>query len=191
MLERTLLIHGEGRDAFRAEVDRLSESETGACYQCGKCTAGCPVCDEMDLTPNQILHLLRLGDKDALFGSRTIWICASCEACTTRCPKDINIAGVMDALREMALREGVRAADPGIVRFNKIFMSQVRSLGRLFEPAMVGLFNMSQGKPFKDMLLGARMFLKGRLNPLPHLTRGRRQAKKMAERIKEIEGRDE
>jgi len=77
------------------------------CYQCKKCTAGCPVVHDMDYTPTQIIHAVRLGMKDLVLKSKTIWLCASCETCTTRCPQDIDIAGIMDAARIIAKREKV------------------------------------------------------------------------------------
>ena len=59
------------------------------CYQCRKCSAGCPIVYEMDYTPTQIIQAIRLGMKDLVLKSKTIWLCTSCETCTTRCPQDI------------------------------------------------------------------------------------------------------
>ncbi|MGC8811840.1 MAG: 4Fe-4S dicluster domain-containing protein, partial [bacterium] len=80
------------------------------CYQCQKCSAGCPLALEMDIKPHQIIHLLALGQKERALASRTIWICASCYTCSTRCPNDIDIAGVMDWLRQTAMKEGIKPA---------------------------------------------------------------------------------
>ena len=83
------------------------------CYQCQKCSAGCPVVFAMDYKPNQIMQMVSLGMKERVLNCKTIWVCASCYTCSTRCPNDIDIAGVMDRLRQAALREGIRAGRKG------------------------------------------------------------------------------
>lgn len=75
------------------------------CYQCGKCSAGCPAVSQMDILPNQIIRLAQLGLQDELTQSKSIWVCASCMTCNTRCPKGINIAEVIEAIRQMILRK--------------------------------------------------------------------------------------
>src|SRR5208282_717492 len=74
------------------------------CYQCGKCTAGCPVAMHMDVAPNQVVRLVQLGEWEKALQSRAIWECVGCQTCSTRCPKEVDCAGVMDALREAWLR---------------------------------------------------------------------------------------
>ena len=79
-----------------------------ACYQCGKCSAGCPMAAHMDVLPNQIIRMAQLGMKKQLLAARSIWMCVSCLTCNSRCPKDIKIAEVIEALRMTALRDGQR-----------------------------------------------------------------------------------
>jgi len=93
------------RDPFVAKVEELSGQNLLACYQCGKCSAGCPAVSQMDILPNQIIRLAQLGLKDDLLASRAIWVCASCMTCNVRCPKGINIAEVIEALRQILLRK--------------------------------------------------------------------------------------
>lgn len=93
------------RDPFVAKVEELSGQNLLACYQCGKCSAGCPAVSEMDILPNQIIRYAQLGFKDELLRSKSIWICASCFTCNSRCPKGINIAEVIEAIREILLRK--------------------------------------------------------------------------------------
>jgi len=93
------------RDSFVDKVQELSGQNLLACYQCGKCSAGCPAVSEMDILPNQIIRFAQLGLKDELLASRAIWICASCMTCNARCPKGINIAEVIEALRQILLRK--------------------------------------------------------------------------------------
>lgn len=93
------------KDAFVAKVQELSGQNLLACYQCGKCSAGCPAVSQMDILPNQIIRYAQLGFKDELLQSKSIWICASCFTCNARCPKGINIAEVIEALRQILLRK--------------------------------------------------------------------------------------
>ena len=93
------------KDIFVAKVEEISGQNLLACYQCGKCSAGCPAISEMDILPNQIIRFAQLGLKDELLQSKSIWICASCLTCNARCPKGINIAEVIEAIRQILLRK--------------------------------------------------------------------------------------
>jgi len=93
------------KDPFVTKVEELSGQNLLACYQCGKCSAGCPAVSEMDILPNQIIRYAQLGFKDELLRSKSIWICASCFTCNARCPKGINIAEVIEAIRQILLRK--------------------------------------------------------------------------------------
>ena len=88
-----------------SKVEELSGQNLLACYQCGKCSAGCPNVCEMDILPNQIIRYAQLGLKDELLGSKSIWVCASCMTCDVRCPKGINVAEVLEAIRLILLRQ--------------------------------------------------------------------------------------
>lgn len=92
------------RNKFVKKVEELSGQDLLTCYQCGKCSAGCPAVSQMDILPNQIIRLAQLGLKNELFKSKSIWVCASCMTCNTRCPKGINIAEVIEAVRQILLR---------------------------------------------------------------------------------------
>ena len=93
------------KDPFVAKVEELSGQNLLVCYQCGKCSAGCPVASDMDILPNQIIRFAQLGLKEELLASKSLWICASCMTCNVRCPKGINIAEVIEALRQILLRQ--------------------------------------------------------------------------------------
>jgi heterodisulfide reductase subunit C len=93
------------KDPFVTKVEEISGQNLLACYQCGKCSAGCPAVSEMDILPNQIIRYAQLGFKDELMKSKSIWICASCFTCNARCPKGINVAEVIEAIRQILLRK--------------------------------------------------------------------------------------
>jgi heterodisulfide reductase subunit C len=101
---RTNLSRKKIKDSFVDKVQELSGQNLLACYQCGKCSAGCPAVTDMDILPNQIIRFAQLGLIDELLASNAIWICASCLTCNARCPKGINIAEVIEALRQILLR---------------------------------------------------------------------------------------
>jgi heterodisulfide reductase subunit C len=92
-------------DPFVSKVEELSGQNLLACYQCGKCSAGCPSVSQMDILPNQIIRYAQIGLKDELLASKSIWICASCMTCDVRCPKGINVAEVIEAIRLILLRQ--------------------------------------------------------------------------------------
>jgi heterodisulfide reductase subunit C len=92
-------------DPFVSKVEELSGQNLLACYQCGKCSAGCPSISQMDILPSQIIRYAQLGLKDELLASKSIWICASCMTCDVRCPKGINVAEVIEAIRLILLRK--------------------------------------------------------------------------------------
>jgi heterodisulfide reductase subunit C len=102
---RTHISRKEIRNDFVRKVEELSGQKLLVCYQCGKCSAGCPQAGQMDILPNQVIRLAQLGQKEDLVGSQTIWVCASCLTCNVRCPKGVKIAEVMEAVRQIVLRK--------------------------------------------------------------------------------------
>ncbi len=156
-----------------AEVERRSGQSVRECYQCGKCSAGCPIFgdadgNDMDLPPNQVMRLLQLGLGETALRSRTIWLCAGCATCTTRCPREVDLTSIMEALRIMALEEGITPVGlRNIPLFNKLFLKNIRRYGRLYEMELIGKFNMFSFQFFKDVLMGPVLFLKGRLGLFP------------------------
>ena len=94
--------------SFTASIEKISGQKLMACYQCGKCSAGCPMAAHMDVLPNQMIRMAQLGMEKQLLASQAIWMCVSCLTCNSRCPKDIKIAEVIEALRRTALRAGQR-----------------------------------------------------------------------------------
>ena len=92
------------------ELSELCDEDVFGCYQCGTCAAGCPFVEEMDLTPDEVIRYVIL-DKEEVLNSKTIWLCSSCFTCAERCPRDINITKIMEALRQIVLRRSIDETD--------------------------------------------------------------------------------
>ena len=115
---------------FLEEAKKRSGEKLDLCYQCLKCTAGCPTAPYMDIRPNNIIRMIQMGMKQEVLGSSAIWFCVSCETCGTRCPNEIDIGVLMDALREMAVEEGVPAKEKNIHLLHDAFVRSIRRGGR-------------------------------------------------------------
>jgi heterodisulfide reductase subunit C len=137
---------------FLKEVQQGSEQNLTRCYQCGNCTAGCPLSFAYDIPVNRLMRLLQAGEKHAVLSSKAIWLCASCETCTTRCPNEIDVARIMDVLRHMARREGL-VAEPSVRHMWDAFLSSVEKYGRVFEAGMMANFAPAGSGPMPTLLL--------------------------------------
>jgi heterodisulfide reductase subunit C len=160
--------------------------DVNACYQCGKCAAGCPVGYAMDYAPAQLIHAARLGMDDLVLRSKTIWLCAACETCTTRCPQDVEIAKVMDAAKIIAANRGIDPALASVRAFHSAALSSVRHLGRIWEIGLFVSLKLRTGEYMKDAGLAKRMLRKGKLKFLPTFT-GARRARRIFSRVREAE----
>ncbi len=89
--------------SFKDRVNELSGENSDLCFQCGACSSGCPLTEEMDYLPSKVMRMVQLGLDEAL-ESKTIWVCFSCFNCEVRCPRGIDVANVMEALRVLVLR---------------------------------------------------------------------------------------
>ncbi|MEW6183083.1 MAG: 4Fe-4S dicluster domain-containing protein [Bacillota bacterium] len=168
---------------FMQDIVRASGQETlSHCYQCGKCTAGCPAAFDMDYKPNQVIRLLQLGLKEQVLASRAIWVCAGCWTCSTRCPCNIGIAQVMDSLRIIARKEGTAGKGKSVIMFNDLFLQSVRRNGRVFELGVLLSHNFKSGKPFRDAELGRFMLSKGKLRLSAEKIKGTKVIRKLFSR---------
>lgn len=149
------------------------------CYHCHKCTAGCPVLPEMAYGPDQILRLIQLGEREKVLTCGDIWICASCETCGTRCPNEINVAEVMDALRAMSLAQGLDTQEPNTRRFHGLFLDLVGRFGRMHELSLMIIYKLVSMDLMADVGSGIQMMLKGKIPLLPHRSKGADDVKRM------------
>jgi len=169
------------------QLYEFSGEKVANCYQCGKCSAGCPLAGEMDYAPNQIIRMLQLGfpelEKKAL-GSLCIWLCLTCETCVARCPKEVDLPKIMDFLRQESLKRGLAHPEAkNIIAFHKAFLDPVKYTGRAFEVGLIADYKTrSPGSVFQDILTAPKLFLRGKLNLFPHFIKGRKEVAKIFER---------
>jgi heterodisulfide reductase subunit B len=147
------------------------------CYQCVKCTSGCPVGEFFDWQPHQVMRALQLGEEKIALHSETPWLCASCQTCTTRCPQGLDVTAIMEFLTREAQSRGIKPEVPDVAVFNQAFMRQVRLWGRAYELGLMGELKLRTGKIADDMDLAAKMFRRHKLAFLPRPTRRRRKIK--------------
>jgi heterodisulfide reductase subunit C len=146
------------------EVADLAGVDVRRCYQCGKCSAGCPMASEMALGPHDILRLTRSNRREQLLTSDSIWLCLGCETCTARCPNACDPAAVIDALRELSAREYPSAAPVRIRAFHRAFLSQIKANGRLFELGLVVQYKLRGGSLLQDATAAPSMLTRGKLH---------------------------
>ncbi|MEE9201860.1 MAG: 4Fe-4S dicluster domain-containing protein [Dehalococcoidia bacterium] len=153
---------------FRVEVERESGEVISRCYQCGKCTAGCPAAFAMDGGPRWLLRAVQLGMRSEALDSTTIWMCLFCSACHARCPAGIDIPRVLETVRHISLKERRPPASKEVALFHRIFLGQVAGLGRVHELGLGGTYNLRSGHPLANIGLVPRMLARRKLPLLPY-----------------------
>jgi heterodisulfide reductase subunit C len=160
---------------FLSEVAQASGEKIQACYQCQKCSAGCPVAYAMDILPNQVLRRIQYNQREKVLTSKTIWICASCYTCSVRCPNNIDIAKIMDTLRSLAIRSGAEPGEKDIPVFHSVFLDTIKSKGRIHELSLIIQLKLKTKDFLKDAGLGWKMFRKGKIKLFPSKFGGGRE----------------
>ena len=164
----TITINGNLAERIREEIGQ----NVYLCYQCVKCTSGCPVAEYFDWQPNQIMRAVQLGQEDIALESKTPWLCSSCLTCTTRCPQGLDITGIMEFLTRESLERGFKPKVPETNRFNRAFMREVSLWGRSYEPGLMAELILQKPRTLLDDLqLYLRFFQKGKVGFLPHPTK--------------------
>ena len=180
---------------FAKEIIEAGGKKANVCFQCGTCTAGCPTVYAMDYTPRQIMRMVNLGMRDKVLQSTTIWVCASCFTCQSRCPRGVEITGVMSALKSIAMKEGIDVADRKGAIFHDVFLSDMLGRGRVFEAGfMLKYVTKSEGfgpgavmELAKDAQLGIDMVRRGKLAFLPHKIKRPGELKTITQNIRKME----
>lgn len=148
-------------------VEEIAKVDLGVCYQCQKCSNGCPVAGFVQSPPSEIIRRLHLGAGDELLASDIVWMCVSCGACQARCPMSIDVAAVMDALRTLALERRAAIPKGNMPLFNRLFLGTVRAFGRTYDLPMIALYKLGTRRLTQDMEKFPPMLAKRKIAVLP------------------------
>lgn len=153
--------------SFRREVQERSGENPGLCLHCRTCAGGCPFAGAMDYAPHAVFRLVQLGLRREALECSTIWICVSCNTCSIQCPAAIDIPGIMDVLRHMSVEEGVKIAQPEIVRFHEEVLGSIERYGRTHKLEIMLRYKLRMKQWFQDMDVGLRMLARRKLDLRP------------------------
>jgi len=171
------------KETLAFHLEKNIEVLARKCYQCGKCSAGCPVAGEMDYTPSMVMRLLQTeteANDEKILRSYSIWICLTCEMCLCRCPMEIDIPSAMDFLRQKSLMEKkMNPKAKRIIAFHRSFLNSIKYTGRLFELGLTLDYKRRSLTLMQDVALAPRMISRGKLHFIPEIIKGRPQIAKI------------
>jgi heterodisulfide reductase subunit C len=164
--------------------DRISR-----CLQCGTCTGSCPVSYAMDISPRMAIALFRAGQIEEILRSRTIWICASCYMCTTRCPQGIKITDLLYALKRTAMDAKLYPERLPIYALSQNFVHVVNRYGRNHEVLLLMRYYLRRNPlaMFRLLPMAIEMWRKGRISLFPAKIEGIQTIRRMLEASKTLE----
>jgi heterodisulfide reductase subunit C len=178
------------RARFLHEANLIPGGErVSRCLQCGTCTGSCPVSYAMDISPRMVLALFRAGLIEEILRSRTIWVCASCYMCTTRCPQNIKITDLLYALKRVAMATGLYPDRFPVYLLSKNFVRIVNRYGRNSEILLLLLYHLRRN-PFallRTLPLGLALIRKGRVPLWPSKIKGVGTIRKFLEAAEALE----
>lgn len=180
MNEKNLSREGARNKAGIEQLEADAGMQLSDCYQCGKCSAGCPMAASMDLMPRQVIRYLQLGLLDEVLHAKAPWVCATCGVCTARCPHEVKIAELMETVRHTADRmdiHPVRNAD----LFTNQFMIPVKQFGKNHELTMTAFYNVTSGRLLQHFAYLPMMLRGGKLRILPERVKDRKHVKRIIE----------
>ena len=183
-------LHEDLRSSLRAKVERLLGESVNECYQCGKCTAGCPLNDEFDYMPNQILRMLQMDIPEIdekILSSYSIWLCLACETCSSRCPQEVEIPEIMDFLRQESVRQNkINPKAKDIVSFHKSFLETVKNSGRLHEVGLIASYKLRTMHLLQDVTSAPKLFFDGKLSIFPHTIKNSKAIERIFQKAEEL-----
>ncbi|MCK8604254.1 4Fe-4S dicluster domain-containing protein [Desulfoferrobacter suflitae] len=169
-------------------------AETGikasSCYQCLRCTNSCPVSTFMDIKPHQVVRFVQLGQREKLLECSSVWVCLSCEMCSTYCPNEINVAGLMNFVKNSVVAGHKRPAEMEIALFHEIFLEVLHKYGRMNDLQLMQRFKLktlltghlpSYSEFKQEMSLARELFERGRLKLLPERSRAVKEIRAILE----------
>ncbi len=178
------------RKRFLEEAEQVPGGErVSRCLQCGNCTGSCPVSYAMDISPRMVIALFRAGKIEEILRSRTIWICASCYMCTTRCPQLIKITDLLYALKRVAMETGLYPDRLPVYLLSRNFVHLVNQYGRNHEIFLLLRYYLRKNPlaMFRLMPLGLAMWKRGRMSFFPRKIKGIQSIRQILEISKSLE----
>jgi len=160
--------------SFLDEIETRSGVTVSECYQCCRCTNGCPVARDMGIVPHRVIGHILNGQRDKVLASTSPWKCLQCATCSLRCPNGIDIAHVFETLRQLAIESGL-AVKNDVWHFDHLIIDSVARHGRLCELATIIRYRLSKKEFLKDAAMGLDMMKKGRIGLSSHNVRDRKR----------------
>jgi len=166
MRSETALTVVRGEPPLHVLIASVTGQNLAKCYQCGKCSAGCPMAGETRFRPHDIMRMVQRDQRIRLLADDSIWLCLTCETCTARCPNGLDPARVVDALRELSMAEAPGRIPKAIAAFHRSFLEEVKRTGRMGEFGLVLRYKLRTGQFMKDVGSVPSMVIRGKLKPL-------------------------
>lgn len=185
----TIKIGKQADKGLKPLVEEMSGVDLSPCYQCKKCSGGCPVNKYVQAPPSEIVRRLHLGAGDELLESDLVWMCLSCETCYERCPMQINIPAVIDALRSLAVQRGARPPRGAMPVFNRKFLEGVKTFGRSYDLSMIMQYKLDGGALMQDAGKFPAMLARGKMAILPPTGADRRMVKRIFNKSRDSKGK--
>ena len=164
---------------FVTDVIRRSGVDINKCWHCQTCAGGCPFVCAMDYPPNRVIRMVQLGLRKEALESSGIWICVGCNTCSIQCPNCIDIPAVNDALRQIAMQEGVGIAEPDILNFHQAVLQSIQRHGRTHKLEVMMRYKLKKHDWFSDITVGMKMFAKRKLELLPSKSKNIAEIRKL------------
>ncbi|MFH1560759.1 MAG: 4Fe-4S dicluster domain-containing protein [Chloroflexota bacterium] len=185
-----LEVEAQPRTAAAEEMENRYGSQVALCYQCKKCTSGCPLADAMDFRPHQVVRLVRLGNAERLLESRAIWTCVGCYLCAARCPQGVPVTDLMYSLKGIAMKQGLTSKKATVPAFLRAFSGSVERYGRIRELPMLAGFYLSTDprEALKNRAMGLQLLRQGRLPILGERHRSGKAVKAMLRKARSLKG---
>jgi heterodisulfide reductase subunit C len=141
MPSQTLTVETEVAGSLAQEVAERSGQNLNACYQCRRCAAGCPVGDDTGVTPDRLIRMVVLGDRDAALNNLLVWKCVACYTCGTRCPNSIHTARITETLKQMIKEQHLQPMAPKVANFHSAFLASTSHFGRVNEMEFMAIYD--------------------------------------------------
>lgn len=153
--------------SFLEEVEAATQIAVSECYQCFRCTNGCPAARDMDIVPHRVIGYVMAGERDRVLSSAALWACLQCAACSIRCPNGIDVARIFVFLRRLSVGSGL-AANRDIHDLDALMIESIARHGRIYELGTIMRYRLSRGQYLKGSHAGIGMVKKRRIGLFPH-----------------------